>query len=76
MLVYIYFSLNVKQFFAYVNHAQIRSWNQPVLSNWSNVSCSRKQQGPLMGLELTSQDALPTAPRSLFNASVKCDVCN
>jgi len=25
--------LNMEQSFAYVNHAQIRSWNQPVLSN-------------------------------------------
>jgi len=31
----IYFSL-------IVNHAQISSWNQPVLRNESNVSCSRK----------------------------------
>ena len=31
--ILIYFSLIVKQaiFFAYVNHARIRSWNQPVL---------------------------------------------
>ena len=43
-----------KKLFAYVNHARIRSWNQPVLSNESNVSCSRKQRGPLMGLELTT----------------------
>ena len=27
-----------KQLFAYVNHARIRSWNQPVLSNESKVS--------------------------------------
>ena len=38
--------------FAYVNHARIRSWNQPVLSNESKVSCSRNKRGPLMGLEL------------------------
>jgi len=32
--ILIYFSLIVKQaIFAYVNHALIRSWNQPVLSN-------------------------------------------
>jgi len=31
--------------FAYeVNHAGICSWNQPVLSNESQVSCSRKQR--------------------------------
>ena len=33
------------------NHAQIRSWNQPVLSNKGKVSCSMKQRGPLMGFE-------------------------
>jgi len=45
----------VKQaMFAYVNHARIRSWNQPVLSNEGKVSCSRKQRGPLLGLELTT----------------------
>jgi len=38
--------------FAYVNHARIRSWNQPVLSNEGKVSCSTKQRQPLMGLEL------------------------
>ena len=40
--------------FAYVNHAWIRSWNQPVLSNEGKVSCSRKQQEPLLGLDLTT----------------------
>jgi len=36
----------VKQaMFAYVNH---------VLSNEGKVSCSRKQRGPLLGLELTT----------------------
>ena len=34
-----------KQFFAYVNHARIRSWNQPVLGNESKNSCSKKQRG-------------------------------
>ena len=33
------------------NHARIRSWNQPVLSNKGKVYCSRKQRGPLMGLK-------------------------
>jgi len=28
--------------------------NQPVLSNKGKVSCSRKQLGPLMGLEPTT----------------------
>ena len=33
-------SLIVKQtFFAYVNHAQIRSWNQTVLSNEGKIPC-------------------------------------
>jgi len=34
--------------FAYVKSR----WNQPVLNNECKVSCSRKQQKPLMGLEL------------------------
>jgi len=46
----------VKQaLFAYVNHARICSWYQPVLSNENKVSCSRKQRGPLMGLERVRQ---------------------
>jgi len=37
----IYFSSIVKQsMFVYVNHARIRSWNQPVLSNEGKVSCT------------------------------------
>ena len=65
----IYLSLIVKQAtFAYVNHAQIHAWNQPVLSNEGKVSCSRKQREPLMGLELTTDRHQPitsatTAPR-------------
>ena len=51
--ILIHFSLFVKQaIFAYVNHAPMRSWNQPVLRNDGKVSCSRKQRVPLMGLEL------------------------
>jgi len=43
----------VKQaIFTYVNHAQTCYWNQPVLSNKGNVSFSRKQREPMMGLEL------------------------
>ena len=50
-----YFSSIVKQaLFAYVNHAQIRSLNQPVLRKESKDSCSRTQQEPLMGLKLTT----------------------
>jgi len=30
--------------FAYVNHARIRSWNQPVLSNEGKDSCSTKRR--------------------------------
>ena len=51
---------------AYVNHAWICSWNQPVLSNKVKVSCSRKQWKPLWGFELKTgrlkSDTLPTAP--------------
>jgi len=42
-----------QELFAYVNHARIDSWNQPVLSNEANISCSKKQREPLMGLKLT-----------------------
>jgi len=38
--------------FAYVNHTRNCSWNQPVPSNKGEVSCSRKQREPLMGLKL------------------------
>ena len=37
---------------AYVNHARICSWSQPVLGNKGKVSCLSKQQGTLMELEL------------------------
>jgi len=33
------------------NQTQFLSWNQPVLSYESKVSCSRKQQEPLMWFE-------------------------
>ena len=36
------------------NHARIRSWNKPVLINKGNVSCSRKQRGPLREFQLTT----------------------
>ena len=68
----IYLSLTVQQaIFAYVNH-RIYSWNQSVLlSNESEVSCSRKQWETLMGLKLITDwlqsDILPTASsRTLF----------
>ena len=35
-------------------HAQILSWNQPVLSNEGNVLCSRNQQDCLMGYKFTT----------------------
>jgi len=36
--------------FAYVNYCGIRSWNQPMLNKKDKVSCSMKQQQPLMWL--------------------------
>ena len=39
--------------------------NQPVLSNMGKVSCSRKQQGPLMGVEPTT-DTLSVRRASLL----------
>ena len=41
------FNCETKKLFVY---ARIRSWNHPVLSNWSKVSCSMKERG----LELTT----------------------
>ena len=65
--ILICFSSIVKQaFFAYVNHARIRSWNQPELSNQSNVSCSRKQRGPLVGLELTTDRYPPITDQTCY----------
>ena len=50
MFKLIYFSLIVKHaYFVYVINTQIRSWNQPE----GKDSCSRKQQEPVMWLELT-----------------------
>jgi len=37
------------------NNAQIGSCNQPVTSNETNVSCSRKQRESLIALELTPE---------------------
>jgi len=51
----------VKQaLFAYVNHARICSWYQPVLSNENKVSCSRKQRGLWWGSN--ESDKLSTVP--------------
>ena len=52
--------------FAYVNHARIRSWNQPVLSNEGKVSCSRKQRGPSLGLKLTTDRYPPTTSQTRY----------
>jgi len=47
--------LIVKQtVFINVNHAKIHSWNQPVLSNESKVSCQREPVKPYLGYELTT----------------------
>ena len=51
---------------AYVNHARIRSWNEPVLSNEGKVPCSRKQRGPLLGLELTTDRHPPTTSQTRY----------
>ena len=43
-----YLSIKPSIYFTVVwlwNHAPIHSWNQPVLSNKGEVSCSRKQRG-------------------------------
>ena len=59
--ILIYYSSILKQaIFAYVNHARIRSWNQPVLSDEGWVSCLRKQQEPLVGLKLTTDQLRAT----------------
>ena len=55
-----------KHLFVYVNHARIRSWNQPVLSKESKVSCSRIQRGPLMGLELTTDRYPPITSQTRY----------
>ena len=50
LCILIQFSSIVKQaMFAYVSHARIRSWNQPVLSNEDKVSFSRKHREPCWG---------------------------
>ena len=41
VVLYYYMSVQLK------NHVQIRSWNQPVLSNEEKVSWLRKQRWPL-----------------------------
>ena len=60
------FDCETSNCFAYVNHARIRSWNQPVLSNQSKVSCSRKLRGPLMGLVLTTDRYPPITSQTRY----------
>ena len=60
------FDCETSNCYAYVNHARIRSWNQPVLSNENKVSCSRKQRGPLMGLEFTTDRYPPITRRATY----------
>ena len=65
--ILIYLSLIAKQaIFAYVNHAQIRSWYQTGLSNEGKVSCSRKQRDPLMGLELMTDKHSPIMSQTRY----------
>ena len=41
--------------FQQVNHILTHSWNQPVLSNEGEVSCSRKQREPWNGIYLMTE---------------------
>ena len=69
MLVYtnsVKFDCETIMFYAYVNHARVRSGNQPVLSNEGKVSCSRKQWGDLMGLELTTDRYPPITSQTRY----------
>ena len=57
------------------------SWNQPVLNNKVKVSCSRKQRGPLIGLESTTSTLrvrrathCATSPHA-DNACISCSAC-
>ena len=59
-MLFLIISIVKQAFFAYVNNAWIRSWNQPVLNNEGNVTCSRKQRVPLMGIGLTTDRLPPT----------------
>ena len=56
-----------KQFFTYVNHAPIRSWNQPVLSNEKQQWASNGARTHDWQVSIDHEsDALPTMPRRLF----------
>ena len=65
--ILIYFSSIEKQAFL-ANHARIRSWNEPVLSNESKVSCEGKQWGgeAMMGLELTTDRYPPITSQTRY----------
>jgi len=52
--------------FAYVSHARISSWNQPVLNNEGKVTCSRKQRERLVGLELTTDRHPPITSQTRY----------
>ena len=53
------FDCETSIFFTYLNHARIRSWNQPVLRNEGKVSCSRKQREPLKGFRTHEKTGIP-----------------
>ena len=67
------------QLFSYVNHAQIRSYNQPVLSNESKVFLLKETTGAFDGARTHNwqvstdheSDALPPAPHRLLFVIVK-----
>ena len=44
-------SIRPSIYVSFWNQTQIRSWNQPVLSNESKVSCSSKQREPFIGIQ-------------------------
>ena len=50
ILILFKISCEEKKHFAEENHASICSWNQSALSNEGKVSCSGKQQEPLIQL--------------------------
>ena len=62
-----------KQLLYHVNHARIRSWNQPVLSNKSKSFLLKAATGAFDGTQTHDwqvstnheSDALPNAPRTL-----------
>ena len=63
---FILFRSQTKQHLLMLNHAQIRSWNQPVLSNDGKVLCSRKQREPLLGTGLKTDKHPPTTSHTRY----------